>query len=372
MNPVDIERYVRPGVKEIQRYEPGEDQAGAVKLSSNENPRPPHPKIVAAVTAALAEANRYPASGSPELTRALASHHGVTADEVMVGNGSNEIIDLLVRAFVAPDENVVYPVPSFIVYALIAKICGVRGTGVPCRDYRLDLDAMAAAIDDRTRMVFVCNPNNPTSTYVTGREIGAFLERVPDDVFVVMDEAYIDYVDASDYPDSMALRSRRDGLIVLRTFSKFFAVAGIRVGYALGHPKVIETLHKVRQPFNVSRLAQAAGLAALECAADLKPYAQETIAERARVRSALLDLGLECPPSQTNFIFTDLRERDVDLFHELARRGVIVRRLGQFGAARAMYRISIGTPKENDRLIAALQEVFHHHPAAGRARPEQR
>jgi histidinol-phosphate aminotransferase len=366
---VDIDRFVRPGIREIQRSDPGEEQAGAVKLSSNENPRPPHPKIVAAVTAAMTEANRYPPSGSPALTRALASQHGVTPEEVMVGNGSNEIIDLLVRAFVAPDENVVFPVPSFIVYALIAKICGVRGVGVPCRDYRLDLDAMRRAIDEKTRMVFLCNPNNPTSTYVSASEVDAFLAAVPDDVFVVMDEAYIEYVDAPDFPDSLALRRTREGLIVLRTFSKFFAVAGIRVGYAIADPRVITTLHKVRQPFNVSRLAQAAGLAALECAAELKPLARETVAERARVRDAFMALGLVCPPSQANFLFTDLGESDLDLFGELARRGIVVRRLGQFGAARAMYRISLGTPQENDRLIEAVRDVLHHHPAAGRGRP---
>ncbi len=361
---MDIERLARPFLSEIQRYEPGEEHAGTIKLSSNENPRPPHPKIVAAVTVALQDANRYPASGSPELTRALARHHGITPDEIMVGNGSNEIIDLLVRAFVAPGENVVFPVPSFIVYGLIARICGVDGVGIPCRDYRLDLPAMRQAVNDRTRMVFVCNPNNPTSTYVTADDVNTFLRDLPDEVLVVMDEAYIDYVDAKDYPKSLDLRRTRDGLIVLRTFSKFFAVAGIRVGYAIAHPKIVEILHKVRQPFNVSRLAQAAGLAALECAGDLRPMARETIAERARVRDAMLALGLACPPSQTNFVFVDLGERDVDLFGELSKRGVIVRRLGQFGAARAMYRITVGTPQENDRLIEATRDVFDHHPAA--------
>jgi histidinol-phosphate aminotransferase len=369
---VDVDRYLRPFLRDIVRYEPGEDHPGAIKLSSNENPRPPHPAIVAAVTRELAQANRYPESGSPELTHALAARHRVTPEEVMVGNGSNEIIDLLVRAFVAPDENIVFPVPSFIVYGLIARICGCRGVGIPCRDYRLDLPAMRAVIDDKTRMVFVCNPNNPTSTYVTAAEVDAFLAGVPDDVFVVMDEAYVDYVDAPDYPDSLSLRRQRDGLIVLRTFSKFFAVAGIRVGYAIADPRVVDALHRVRQPFNVSRLAQAAGLAALSCADELTPMARETIAERARVRDAILGQGLVCPPSQTNFVFVDLGERDVDLFGELAARGVVVRRLGQFGAARAMFRISIGTPPENDALIAALRDVLSHPPSAPHGRRESR
>jgi histidinol-phosphate aminotransferase len=369
---VDIERYVRPGIRDIQRYQPGEDHPGAIKLSSNENPRPPHPKIVSAVMRALHESNRYPRSGVPALTAAIASHHGLTPADVMVGNGSNEIIDLLVRSLVAPDESVIYPVPSFIVYGLITRTCGVHGVAVPCRDYRLDLNAMADAIDDKTRMIFVCNPNNPTSTYCNAAELDAFLARVPDDVFVLLDEAYIDYVDAPDFPDAFALRTRREGLVVLRTFSKFFAVAGVRVGYAIADPRIVETLHRARQPFNVSRLAEAAGVAALQLSAELKPLAAETIGERVRVRDALLELGIACPPSQTNFVFADLGERDLDLFAELAARGVVVRRLGQFGAAAATYRITVGTPAENDQLIAALTAVLGSNPAAGRGRSQPR
>lgn len=362
----DIAKRVRPNVRDIDRYEPGEDHPGAIKLSSNENPRAPHPKIVAAVTAALHESNRYPESGSPELTRALAEHHGVSPNEIAVGNGSNEIIDLLVRAFVEPHESVVYPVPSFIVYGLVPKICGCKGVAVPCRDYRLDLDAMRAAVDANTRVVFICNPNNPTSTYLTATQVAVFLDGIPNDVLVVMDEAYIDYVDAPDFPDSLSLRKKRDNVVVLRTFSKFFAVAGVRVGYAIAHPDVIDAIHKTRQPFNVSRLAQAAGIGALACMKELEPYARETIAERARVRDAIAALGLVCPESQANFVFVDLGSSDLDLFDELSKRGVIVRRLGQFGAARNTYRITIGTPAENDRLIAALRQVFHHRPAAPR------
>jgi histidinol-phosphate aminotransferase len=367
-----IERLVRPGILDIQRYEPGEDHPGAIKLSSNENPRPPHPRIVEAVAAAMLTANRYPESGCPELTQALAARHGLSSREIMVGNGSNEIIDLLVRAIAGPGDNVVFPVPSFIVYALIAKICGCAGVGVPCRDYRLDLVAMRRAVNERTRAVLICNPNNPTSTYVTEAEVRAFLRDLPEDVFVLMDEAYIDYVDAADYPDSMAMWRERPQFVVLRTFSKFFAIAGVRVGYCIAHPDVIDVLHRVRQPFNVSRLAQAAGLAALACAHELKPMVRETIAERARIRSEILRLGLACPPSQANFLFVDLGASDLDLFAELQRRGVIVRRLGQFGATRNSYRISVGTPDENDRLIAALRDAIGSQPAAPAPRPASR
>jgi histidinol-phosphate aminotransferase len=367
---MNIDRMVRAGVREIQRYEPGEDQPGCIKLSSNENPRPPHPRIVEAVVAAMLGSNRYPESGCPDLVHALARLHVLPDDEVFVGHGSNEIIDLLVRACAGAQDNVIFPVPSFIVYHLIAKVCGCEGVGIPCRDYRMDLTAMRRAVNARTRAVFLCNPNNPTSTYVSDAEVRDFLRDLPDDLFVVMDEAYIDYVDAADYPDSMRLRREHPNVVILRTFSKFFAIAGVRVGYAMAHRDVVDVLHRVRQPFNVSRLAQAAGLAALECAAELAPLSRETIAERERVRAEVLKLGVTCPPSQANFLFVDLGDSELNLFIELQRRRIIVRRLGQFGATRNSYRISIGTPDENDRLIQALRDVLA--PGARGAHPVSR
>ena len=355
---MDLEKLVKANIRDIMVYEPGEDQDKHVKLSSNENPLGPHPKIVAAVTDALLTANRYPASGSPRLVKALAARHGVSPREIMVGNGSNEIIDLLVRAFVADDENVVFPVPSFIVYGLIPKQCGCAAIGVDCKDYRLDLPAMKAAVNDKTRMVFICNPNNPTSTYVTRQEIDAFLDGLRDDILVVLDEAYIDYVDAADYPDSLELRKRRNSIVALRTFSKFHSIASIRVGYAIADPVVVDALHKMRQPFNVSHLAQVAAEAALECADDLAPRADEVRHERERVREALNGLGMACPPSQANFVFVDLGESDRDLFAELFDYGIIVRRMGQFGASKNSYRITIGTREENDRLLGALRKIY--------------
>jgi len=355
---MNIEELVRPSIKKIQIYEPGQEKDAYIKLSSNENPYAPHPRVVSAVVAELARANRYPLSGSPSLVNALASHHGVSPAEVMVGNGSNEIIDLLVRAFVQPGENVVFPTPSFIVYALIPLVCGVEGRGVLCKDYRLDLPAMKAAMDAKTRMVFVCNPNNPTSTYVTAAELDAFLDGLPEDVLVVMDEAYIDYVDAPDYPDSLSLRRARNTLITLRTFSKFHSIAGLRVGYAIADPVVVDVLHRVRQPFNVNRLAQAAALAALDVAEEMRPRAEEVMKERERVGGVVRELGVACPPSQTNFLFVDLGKSTTDLHAALYERGIIVRRMGQFGATANSYRVSLGTPAENDRLIAALRETL--------------
>jgi histidinol-phosphate aminotransferase len=207
-------------------------------------------------------------------------------------------------------------------------------------------------------MVFICNPNNPTSTYVAAQELDAFLDGLREDILVVMDEAYYDYVDADDYPDSMALRKDRNTIIVLRTFSKFHSLAAVRVGYAIADPIVVRTLHQIRQPFNVNRVAQVSALAALEVMDELKPLARETIGERQRIREAMLELGLACPPSQSNFVFVDLGDRTVDLFKELYGHGVVVRRMGQFGSSSNTYRISVGTIEENDRLIAATREVL--------------
>jgi histidinol-phosphate aminotransferase len=353
-----IEDLVRPHLRDIMVYEPGQDEEGYAKLSSNENPLGPHRHIVETVMKAINEANRYPVSGSPQLVDALAAYHGVSPGEVMVGNGTNEIIDLLVRAFVGRDENVVFPVPSFIVYPLVCRQCEIKGIGVDCRDLRLDMPAMRDAVDDKTRMVFICNPNNPTSTYTTAAELDDFLDGLADDILVVMDEAYFDYVDAPDYPDTMSLRKKRNTIVVLRTFSKFHSLAGVRVGYAVADPAVVKALHQIRQPFNVNVAAQAAALGALEVMDELKPLANETITERERVRQAMLDLGMECPPSQTNFVFVDLGDNPTDLFAALYEEGVVIRRMGQFGASKNSYRISIGTIEENDKLIAAARRVM--------------
>ena len=360
---MDIEKLVKPHIRDIMVYEPGRDADDFIKLSSNENSLAPHREIVRAVTEGLETSNRYPPSGSPDMTDALAAHHGVDTTEIMVGNGSNEIIDLLIRAFVESHQNVVFPVPSFIVYGLIARICGCEGRGIDCREYRVDLNAMRAAVDENTRMVFICNPNNPTSTYVSQREVEKFLDGLPEEVLVVMDEAYIDYVGADDYPRSLDLRRERNTIIVLRTFSKFYSVAGIRIGYAIADPVVVRTLHQVRQPFNVNRLAQLAGMACLRCADDLKPRAAAIMAERDRVRDELIKLGISCPPSQTNFVLADLGDSALDLYQALYERGVIVRRLGQFGSTTNTYRITVGIREENDQLIAALQSVFSRESA---------
>jgi histidinol-phosphate aminotransferase len=361
---MDLDKLAKPYLQKVVPYKPGKpiEQAQRegrstkpiIKLASNENPYPPPERIKQAVIAEMEVANRYPESGSPELTEALAKRHGVDMDEVFVANGTNEIIDLLIRSYVNEDENVVFSHLSFAIYKIVSMQCGAGFKEIPCRDYTHDLKAMAAAIDDKTKIVFVCNPNNPTATYNSTDEVNALLERVPDHTLVVLDEAYYDFVNAPDYPDGLTLRRNHPNLIVLRTFSKFYSLAGIRVGYAVADRQVVDILHKARQPFNVHRLAQAAALAALHCTEELKWIIDETIRERERLREAILKLDCECPPTQTNFLFVIPKRHSGDICKALEVEGVIVRPMVHFGAPENSFRVNTGTPEENDRFLEAL------------------
>ena len=361
---MDIDKLAKEFLAKVRPYTPGKpiEQAQRergteleiIKLASNENPYAPHKKIKEAVIRALEETNRYPESGAPDLTDALARHHGVGAGEIFVANGTNEILDLLVRIYVKDDENCVFSALSFMIYKIVCTQCGVEGIEVPQRDYTHDLDAMADAINDKTRLVWICNPNNPTATYNNADELERLLARVPDHVLVVLDEAYYEFVDAGDYPDSLALRKQHEGLIVLRTFSKFYSLAGIRLGYAVADPRVVSALNKMRQPFNVNRLAQAAGLAALTVAGDMRWFVEETVRERTKMREALLELGCVCPPSQTNFLFVVPEGYKGDIVKALEDQGVLVRPMAPFGAPANSFRVNTGTPRENARFL----EVF--------------
>jgi histidinol-phosphate aminotransferase len=365
---VDLDRLAKPFLKNITPYRPGKPieqlqrergiTATPAKLASNENPYPPHRRIREALISAIDNVNRYPESGSPELSDKLSEILSVSRSEIIVGNGTNEIIDLLVRAYVETDENCVFSSLSFVIYKLVSMQCGVRGIEVPARGYRHDLDAMGRAINAKTKIVFICNPNNPTGTYCTADEVDAFVAGIPDHVLVVFDQAYLEYVEATDYPDTLALRKKRENIVSLRTFSKVFSLAGLRIGYAVADARVIDSLNKMRQPFNVNRLAQAAASAALDCRDDLKDYVRETVRERERMRNAMLDMGCECPASQTNFLFVTLRGFSGDICRGLEDLGVIVRPTAQFGGPANSFRVNTGTPEENDRFIAGLGKVL--------------
>jgi len=338
---MNIEKLAKPFLKNIKPYKAGKPVEEAqrerqtdkpfIKLASNENPNPPHKIIINALTAALPGANRYPESGCYYLVREIAGRMGVAPEEIFIGNGSNEIIDLLVRAFVKNGENVIYPTPGFVVYEMVCAISGVERKAVPCSDFRIDLKAITEATDAETKMIFLCNPNNPTGTYFSSSELKEFLRNVPDNILVVVDEAYYEYVDADDYPDCLALMKERNTLIVLRTFSKFYSLAGIRVGFSVADKAVVGILHKVRQPFNVNRLAQEAARAALACEDSLRPQVLETIKERTELRKKIAELGCKCPLSQTNFLYVVPPAVPGDICEMLLDHGVIVRKMKPFG-----------------------------------------
>lgn len=364
---MDFKKLMRPHLKNVRPYVPGKPieelrrernfTGDVAKLASNENPYSPVPEVIRAIEEELKQLNRYPNSGSFYLCRELAEFLSVEPGQIFVGNGSNEIIDLLVRAFINPTDEIVYPFPSFIVYPIVAQLMGIKAVEVPLNDYRLDLVAMKKAITTRTKIVFICNPNNPTGTYVTKDEVDTFLDGLRSDIIVAFDEAYFEYVVADDYPDTLGLLENHPNLIIFRTFSKIHSLSGLRVGYSISHPDLVTCLHMVRQPFNVNRVAQAAARAALAHFGKTKERFDENREQMEYVRDGLIDLGFVVPPSQTNFILAIPPEGAGGLIEELMNRGIIVRDMSPFGLVGAM-RVSIGTPGENERFIETMRELM--------------
>jgi histidinol-phosphate aminotransferase len=365
---MDFQDLMRPHLRKVRPYVPGKpieelrrekNFTGEIaKLASNENPYPPVDEIKKAIIEELEQLNRYPNSGSYYLCREIADRIGVEPDQVFVGNGSNEIIDLLARAFVNTKDEIVYPFPSFIVYPIVSQLMGVKSIEVPLRDYRLDLEAVKKAITHRTKIVFICNPNNPTGTYVTASDVERFLDGLRSDIIIAFDEAYYEYVVADDYPDSLELLRTHPNIIVLRTFSKIFSLSGLRVGYSISDPSLVTCLHKVRQPFNVNRVAQAAARAALRYSDMIVARVKENREQMKYVRDSLIGLGFRVPESQTNFLLVLPPEGSDDIIERLLDRGIIVRPMEPFGLGKGTMRVSIGTPKENKRFIAAVNEIM--------------
>jgi histidinol-phosphate aminotransferase len=359
-----MSRLVTPSIETLQPYvagKPLEELArergvtDAVKLASNENPLGPSPKVLAALQHALPEIHRYPDANAFELRQQLADFLGVGPDQVVFGNGSNEVIELVVRTFSAPGEHVVFAEPAFVVYRMAALAQGVDFTAVPLRDFRHDLPALAAAITPKTRIVFIANPNNPTGTYVTRSEVEQFLVAVPKEVIVVLDEAYFEYATAADYPDGLQLGPLHERLLVLRTFSKAYGLAGLRLGYAVGPSLLCGYMERVRAPFNANSLAQVAARAALADRDHLQRAVELNQRERQRVSAALLALGLAPMQSEANFVCVDLKRPAAPIFDRLQDHGVITRVAGPLSTA---LRISVGTVEENSRMLTALQRVL--------------
>ncbi|GII80667.1 putative phenylalanine aminotransferase [Sphaerisporangium rufum] len=340
---------------ELPVYRPGKAVVSAegrsYKLSSNECPYDPLPSVVEAIAAAAREVHRYPDAGCVRLTEALAARYGVPPEHVALGAGSVTVAQQLLETVGEPGAEVIYAWRSFEAYPLLADLSGVTSVRVPLAAETHDLAAMAEAITPATRMIFVCNPNNPTGTANRAAELTAFLDRVPDDVLVVLDEAYREYVRDAGVPDGLGLYAERPNVAVLRTFSKAYGLAGLRVGYLIGHEPVATAVRKTMVPFAVNSIAQAAAIASLAAEDELLERVEAVVGERTRVREALLGQGWTVPPTEANFVWLRLGERTGEFAERCAVDGVAVRPYGAEGV-----RVSIGTPEANDAFLAAAGE----------------
>jgi histidinol-phosphate aminotransferase len=356
---------IRPALAELQPYEPGKPieevqrelgLSRVIKLASNEGPYGPFPSALEALERAAKELNRYPDGGGFRLRTELAGRHGVRFEEVALGSGADGVLDCLTQATIDPGDEVVCGWPSFPSYVIYTRRFGGVPRTVPLRDHRLDLEALLDAVGPRTKLVCISHPNNPTSTTNGRAELDAYFERVPEHVLTVLDQAYFEYIDDPDYPDGIeeyAKRGRR--VLVLRTFSKIYGLAGLRVGYGIGPPDVVTAVGKVRRPFDVSTPAQAAALASLDDTTEVERRRRLNAEGRAALERTLREHFPVAGPAVANFLFAEVGDA-ASLFDALLREGMIVRPTAGFGAPEAI-RVSVGTPEENALFAEALARV---------------
>ena len=357
---------VSENIKNLIPYPPGkplkelEREYGisdSIKMASNENSLGPSPKAVEAIALALTNLHRYPDGSCYYLAASLADKLGVRIDELVFGNGSNEIIELLVGAFVSPGDEVVSSQPSFLVYQTMVQARNGINRVVPLKDMRHDLEAILARINDKTRLIFLDNPNNPTGTVFNREEFESFLDRVPETVIVVLDEAYVDFVDPALQLDVRDYLDNNTGVVGLRTFSKAYGIAGLRVGYGIMNAEIADYLHRVRQPFNVNELAQVGALASLN---DEEFYQKTLSMTRDGINwltTEISKLGCKTFPTQTNFFLVDVGVDARQLYNRMLTRGVIVRAMNAYGYSSCI-RITVGLASENERLVKALAETL--------------
>ena len=335
---------IRPDLSSLPAYVPVKRQEDALKLSSNEATQPPLPAAVDAMAAAAAGANRYPDMGAVAIREALAEHLGVAFEQVAVGTGSSALCQQLVQVTCTDGDEVVFPWRSFEAYPIFAQVHGATPVAIPLKDEGVDLEAMAAAITDRTRLIFICNPNNPSGSIVTRAEFAEFMAKVPAEITVALDEAYTEYLRAEVTPLATEEIAKYPNLVGLRTFSKAYGLAGLRIGYAFGQPEMIEALNKVAIPFSVNSVAQAGALASLAAQDELKQRTDTAVVERQRVIEAT-----GAYPSEANFVW--LPGETPELAAALAEQGVLVRSFPEG------IRITVTTPEETDQLLAAWKAV---------------
>ncbi|MFQ5849098.1 MAG: histidinol-phosphate transaminase [Candidatus Binatia bacterium] len=340
-------------IEEVEREYGIED---SVKIASNENPLGPSPKAVKALAERLCQLHQYPDGDCFYLKRGLAAKLGVSANRLIFGNGSNELIELAVRTFMQSEDEAVMAHPAFIVYRLVVQAAGGRAKVVPLRNFTHDLDAMARAITERTRVVFLANPNNPTGTIYRKSEWEQFLERLGPEILLVVDEAYFEYVTDADYPNSLSYHKEGKTILTVRTFSKLYGLAGLRIGYGIGAEEMIGLMQRVRQPFNVNAAAQWAALAAMEDEEHVERSLRVNREGMDYLRKEITRLGLEQIPSQANFILIRVGSGQ-DFFHQLLRRGVIVRSMEAYDMPEYV-RVTVGKMEENVRFIREFESII--------------
>ena len=364
---VDLLQLANEGVQKLHPYQAGkptdelERELGItniVKLASNENPLGISESVKAALQNELTELTRYPDANGFRLKKALADKYAVDVNQITLGNGSNDLLEIIARAFVTPEHEVMFAQYAFIVYALLTQAIGANAVVVPAKDYGHDLDAMAAAITDQTKLIFITNPNNPTGTFVDQVSLKAFLQKVPATTIVVLDEAYFEYVPESLRGDAVAWIDEFPNMIVARTFSKGYGLAGLRVGYSISHPDIADILNRIRQPFNCNALALRAAEAALDDQAHLQKGVTVNNEGMADLIAFFNKHKLEFIPSMANFIAFNVGKSGDDVFQALLQEGVIVRPITGYGLPNHL-RVSIGTHSENQRFKAALSNVLN-------------
>ncbi len=366
-----FEQWVTPGVRGLHPYQPGKpiDElrreygvGDIIKLASNENPLGPSPRVQEILAAEGTELARYPDGNGFVLKQALAERHDVDMAQITLGNGSSDVLEFVVRVFVQPGDEVLFSEHAFAMYSIVTQAVSGQAVVAPARDWGHDLEAMRALISERTRVIFIANPNNPTGTWLQSDELQAFIAAVPERVVVVIDEAYFEYASdpalgAAGYPDASRWLSRFPNLLVTRTFSKAYGLAGLRVGYSLSHPDMANLLNRIRPPFNVNSLALAAATAALMDEAHRHQALSLNAEEMARMTDAVTEMGLEFIPSVGNFVSIDVGGDAVSVYDALLYEGVIVRPLANYGMLRHL-RMTLGLTAENERFLVALRKVL--------------
>lgn len=370
MSDCDLFSLATKGVQSLSPYQAGKpiDElkreygvTDVIKLASNENPLGPSPKVMTALKNQLAELSRYPDGNAFALKEVLAKKHSVDVKQVTIGNGSNDILEILTRAFVTPEHEIIFSQHAFVVYPIVTQAVGAKAVVVPAKDWGHDLAAMQQAVTDKTRVIFIANPNNPTGTWLGEKELSSFMQTIPENVLVVLDEAYFEFADnnvnATDYPNGVELGKQFSNLIVTRTFSKAYGLAGLRVGYSISDIQVADALNRVRQPFNVNSLA----LKAAEVAVGDTEYLEQGIKLNADGMTYLISefdkMNLSYIPSVGNFICVNVGDNAMKVYDDLLYQGVIVRPIANYGMPEYL-RITIGTGKENARFIMALKKVL--------------